>query len=120
MNAREVAISLATFCAAWPNTKLTEETTLLWVEALADIDPAGAKLATAQIVREDQWFPTIARFREVAKARAPRDIPNALPEAPPNFPRNVELVRATRKALADHKRGEPVRLGDLLNRDDVA
>lgn len=83
MNLQETAQTLAYFAAAWPNFGLTEDTVEVWLEAVADVDPAVAVQAREELVKTCEFVPTIARFRKecatVAHWRRERTTQPALP-----------------------------------------
>lgn len=70
MNRRDVAAVLGILTAAWPNQTLPEQTVAVWMDMLADLDPADAQQAARTLVKTEQWFPSIARFRNEAQAAA--------------------------------------------------
>lgn len=90
--------------AAWPDKQLPDKTIDLWLELATDLHVDDAKRAAEQIVREDQWFPSIARFRQVCEVwahrrrnqdAADRGLPGPRHAAPP-----PELLAAARELLA--------------------
>jgi|688.fasta_scaffold26457_9 hypothetical protein len=65
MDARETAEVLAYLSAAYPRTDLHEETVLVWIDQFGNADYELAVRVAKRIVASDEWFPTVARFREV-------------------------------------------------------
>lgn len=61
---------LGVLTAAWPDKDLPRETVELWLGMLAGLDYSDAKDAALDIVRQDQWFPSIARFLQQAEVHA--------------------------------------------------
>jgi hypothetical protein len=51
--------------AAYPNVELEEPTMALWVGALSHLDADDANAAVRQVIAESDFFPSIAKFREV-------------------------------------------------------
>jgi hypothetical protein len=99
---------LAILSAAWPNQQVSRETAQLWLGMLAELDQRDAMAAARDAVRQDQWFPTIARFLQLAEARkhgrrnreaTERGLPSAHRAAPPN----PELMKATRRLIAERQ-----------------
>lgn len=70
MNDLEAATVFGLLTAAWPDKQLPDETIDLWLEMAANVDAADAEDAARQIIREDQWFPSVARFLQMAEAKA--------------------------------------------------
>lgn len=108
MNDHEAATVFGLLTAAWPDKELPDETIDLWLEMAADVDFADAEPAARQIIREDQWFPSIARFLQVTEARAhgrrnrqadARGLPATRRSAPPPKP----LLDAARRLLEEQK-----------------
>jgi hypothetical protein len=64
MQPREVAEILGYLSAAFPKHDLPQETVAVWCDQFASTDFELARDAAKQIVAEDDWFPTIHRFRE--------------------------------------------------------
>lgn len=64
MNVRETAEILGYLAAAWPKYELTEETVQVWVDQFASADFEKAQKAAKEVVANDEWFPSVARFRE--------------------------------------------------------
>ena len=65
MDARETAEVLGYLSAAYPRNELHEETVLVWIDQFDKTDFGLAVKTAKRIVATDEWFPTIARFREV-------------------------------------------------------
>lgn len=108
MNRPQTAAVLATFSAAFPSVAISEAMALLWAEECAAVDPEAAQTAMRRIVREDQRFPTIARFLEMVRACTPSEIVRALPEpvTPPEeqleqLAKVREVLRSTIKTARD-------------------
>lgn len=59
---------LAELAAAWPRFDLTQATCLTWYEYLEAVPAEAATVAVRRAITEDRWFPTIARFLELARA----------------------------------------------------
>lgn len=68
MNDHESADILAILAAAWPNQEITRETAQLWLGMLAELDPDDAMAGARTVVRNEHWFPSIARFRQATDA----------------------------------------------------
>jgi hypothetical protein len=58
---------LARLSAAYGNKHLTEPETDVWLDYLHDFEYDDAQDAVDRSIRGDQFFPSIARFRELAK-----------------------------------------------------
>lgn len=65
MNVRETAEILGYLAAAWPKYELAEETVAVWVDQFANVDFEVAQSAAKAVVASDEWFPSVARFREL-------------------------------------------------------
>lgn len=65
LNLRETAEVLAYLSAAYPKYELFEETVAVWADQLERTDFGVAKAAAKKLVATDQFFPSVARFREV-------------------------------------------------------
>lgn len=65
MVVREVAEILGYLAAAFPKHEMPEETVRVWCDQFASLDYGVAQRAAKRVVADDEWFPTIARFREV-------------------------------------------------------
>lgn len=70
MNAQETATVLAYFAAAFPNMELSDDTADVWAFELRDIDPDLAPEAMRAVVKESEFAPTIAKFREACRVIA--------------------------------------------------
>lgn len=64
MNPSEAKAILTTLTTAWPNADLPDETLRTWSQMLAAIPYQSAAAAADAVIRSDNWFPSIARFRE--------------------------------------------------------
>lgn len=105
MNDEQAARIFNLLVTAWPDKELPDETIDLWIEMIDDLDYADAQAAAKDIVRHDQWFPTVARFRQQCevhasrrrhKAAADRGLPQGGFVQPPQA-----LLNATRQMLAE-------------------
>lgn len=65
MNVRETAEVLGYLASAWPRYELTEETVKVWVDQFSHVDFEVAQRAAKALVASDEWFPSVARFREL-------------------------------------------------------
>lgn len=70
MNKPDVAAVLAYFTAAFPNMEITHDTADVWANELYDIDPDVAPKAMRNVVKESEFPPTIAKFREACRVVA--------------------------------------------------
>lgn len=109
MNDHEAAVVLGVLTAAWPKQDLPDATVDLWLSLLTELDLGDARAAANTVVRQDQWFPAVARFLEVAgaakRARQHREAEHrGLPDAsavavaPP-----AELTEAARRLIAEQR-----------------
>jgi hypothetical protein len=57
---------LAVMQAAWPGFALGDEQVTVWASQLHDVDARDARAAAQMLVRSDERFPTISRFRSTA------------------------------------------------------
>lgn len=107
MNADEADRVLASLSAAWPTMDISAATAMTWYDHLADIPVECGAEAARQIVASDRWFPSLARFREVALAERRRtEHANArdrgLPEpewTDADRARNLEAVAKVRRQI---------------------
>ena len=72
MNKRETAHVMMRMSAAWPAQDLPDMTVNLWAEELEGVSYETGMEAAKRLIREDHWFPSIARFLEMVRACAPR------------------------------------------------
>lgn len=113
MNDLEAATVFRVLKAGWPDKKLPDETIDLWVDMATDLHVDDAKAAAHQIIREDKWWPTIARFREVteAHARRRRDRDAETRGIPaggrPHHRPPDEIIKGAHKLIAERKRLGP-------------
>lgn len=107
MNDIEAAQVFAVLRAAWPDKDIPAETIELWMELAEQVDVRDAQPAALQIVREDQWWPTIARFLEVCRVHERRRLGHEAQRRGLGRPGGVEppagLVAAARRVLADRE-----------------
>jgi hypothetical protein len=109
MNRNEATTVLGALAAAWPNTTVSEQTALVWMDSLSDIDADDAMTAARRLIRKQHWFPSIHQFITEAEAEAhARRNRSAdalgLPKAPWKASEPpVRLVAAARRLLADAK-----------------
>ena len=68
MNLRETAEVLGYLAAAFPKHEMFEETVTVWSDQFLNTDFEAAQRAAKNVVSSDQWFPSVARFREVLAA----------------------------------------------------
>jgi hypothetical protein len=111
MNATETAAVLAYFAAAWPDKDFPTQTVDVWVDACADLDPIAANTAMRRMVKQENWFPTIARFRAAvaAEEHAQRNQFAAragLPSPEPVGEPPKALLAAIRAMVADMKKNQ--------------
>lgn len=64
MNSTEAREILSTLTTAWPNADLPDETLRTWSKMLAALPYQPAAAAADAVIRTDNFFPSIARFRE--------------------------------------------------------
>jgi hypothetical protein len=64
MKTKEAAKIVATLAAAFPNARVTEETSEVYEKLLADLDYDATQKACARLIATSEWFPTIAKIRE--------------------------------------------------------
>lgn len=98
MNQPEAARVIAFLAAAWPNQDLPEATIALWADTLDDIPVEYAVAVAKQIVKTDEWFPSIARFRQVwleQRRRARMAEQPALPAGRASGKEHLAELRAT-------------------------
>lgn len=93
MTGNEVLALLAYMSAAWPSVEVTEDTARVWTEHLAKIDGNDALAAANVLINESKWFPSIAEFRDAARAQA-------------RFRGGEERAIEHRKQLANPERGQ--------------
>jgi hypothetical protein len=65
VNLRETAEVLGYLSAAFPKYEMFEETVNVWSDQFSDTNFEAAQRAAKNVVASDQWFPSVARFREV-------------------------------------------------------
>jgi hypothetical protein len=103
MNVQETAAVLAYFGAAFPNMDITDDTADVWAFELRDIHADFAEEAMRNVVKESEFPPTIARFREavqhVARARTLRKPVPALDGPASVMP--AEVIAELRANLKD-------------------
>lgn len=106
MNDQQGAVVLGVLTAAWPKQEMPDPTVDLWLSVLTELHPDDARAAANTVVRNDQWFPSIARFLEAAgvakRARQCREaehrgLPSSSAVAVPPPP---ELTEAARDLIA--------------------
>jgi hypothetical protein len=103
----------AVFASAWPRREVNEPELNLWAHQIGHLPEAVALEAATTLVRISEWWPTIARFIEVAKEiqvrRSRVENVAALPEH-----RDLELAKAkVREIRADMKTDR----GDATNKE---
>lgn len=105
MTDNDTAAVLAYFASAWPNYDLTEPTVRVWQQECADLDPLDAEQAMRQLVRSEQFFPTIAKFRQqvrtLAYDRRHRQVATAIGSGAPQ-PWPSELVASIKATIASN------------------
>lgn len=122
MNSQEAGDVLSALTAAWPNQNLPRETVQLWIGVIAKLDLNDAMAGAWTVVREDTWFPSVARYLAAVKAaqhaRANREAASRGLPSPgrrvPDRARFDEFVSGCRDQLAargtrghDHRGPEP-------------
>lgn len=98
MNHDETTRVVAFLAAAFPNQALPEATVTLWADTLDDIPVEHAVAVAKQIVKTDEWFPSIARFRQVwleQRRRARMAEQPALPAGRASGKEHLAELRAT-------------------------
>lgn len=65
---QEIAKVVATYLAAFPQSKLTDAGLLVYVEALQQLDIATIKAALSKLMRTSKFFPSVAEIYEQAEA----------------------------------------------------
>jgi hypothetical protein len=60
----EAAKLVAVMCAAFPNAKVTDQTSLVYERMLGDLDYPAANAAVEQLLAVSKWMPTVAEIRE--------------------------------------------------------
>lgn len=107
MNDTEAANVLGLLNAAWPNSDLPDRTVELWIGLLCEMEMLDAREAAKTVIRQDNWFPSIARFTQTVEAArharrnreaASRGLPSARWEPSP-LPQ--ALIDATRGLIAE-------------------
>lgn len=82
----------AIFASAWPRHEVTEPTLNMWAHQIGHMSEAVAMETATTIVRTSEWWPSIAKFIEVANGvsmrRSRRENVAALPE-----PRDLDMAR---------------------------
>lgn len=83
----------AVFASAWPRREVNEPELNLWAHQIGHLPEAVALEAATTLVRISEWWPTIARFVEVAREIQVRrnrvESVAALPEA-----RDLDLAKS--------------------------
>lgn len=101
---------LAHLAAAWPHVDLPGATALAWYDHMRDIPAEVGTEAARRIVNDDDRFPTVHRFRDIAaavrrqleaKAAATRGLPSP-PLSDEDKARHLDELRAIK---ARHFRG---------------
>lgn len=105
MNDQQAARVFNFLVTAWPDKQLPDETIDLWIEMIDDITYGDAQAAARDIVKQDQWFPTVARFRHQCEVHASRrrtqDAAKTGLAPPTGTPPPKALLDATRQLLAE-------------------
>jgi hypothetical protein len=70
MTPQDTAAILGILSAAWPNQTITAQTAAVWRDMLTDLDPDDAMHAARALIKQEHWFPSIARFRLEADTHA--------------------------------------------------
>jgi hypothetical protein len=65
---KEVGASISYLLAGYPNHKMGEQSVKAYVDDLADIDGRAVFGAAKMLRKQSKFFPSIAEWREVAKA----------------------------------------------------
>lgn len=66
MTKAEAAELVALVVAQWPQTAVTDKTSMVYEAALLDLDFAVAQVAVSRLAKTARWLPTVAEIREVA------------------------------------------------------
>lgn len=72
MTPEQVGGLIVYMTTCFPNYEVPDNATRVWVAEMADVQADDARLAMKAIVKSDQFFPTIARFRETCAGMARR------------------------------------------------
>lgn len=70
MTPAESATILGLLSAGFPAIQVSQETAIVWMEALADIDPQDALPAARTLIKRAPRFPTVSQLREEAESLA--------------------------------------------------
>lgn len=101
MNAQDAAAVLYHLSLGWPHYRFNDDTAALWAQHLADVERRDAELATEEIIRTDERFPSIARFLAVCQAKAKLGRPGvkAIAGPAPDHNANLAHIRDIRSIL---------------------
>ncbi len=64
MSPLEIKKLVAVLVAAYPNSKISEESVGVYVRMLADLDYPAANAAVEQLLASSKWMPTVSEIRE--------------------------------------------------------
>lgn len=77
MNKSEAIKRITVLVAAYPNNKVSAETFEVYAQMLADLSPEVLDTVCRQCLAESEFFPTIAKLREMALTLTTSDNPTA-------------------------------------------
>lgn len=72
MTRQETAAVLALMTAAWPRQPVTDATVAVWGDALRDLVAEDALTAAKALIANEEFFPSVTKFRSTATALARR------------------------------------------------
>jgi hypothetical protein len=70
VNRQDAVEVLGVLGAAWPNQEIAQQTAQLWLGMLDACEVEAAKKAALSIIRNDHWFPSVARFLQSYESEA--------------------------------------------------
>lgn len=109
MTLGEAAAVLRYLTSSYPTQALSPESATVWRDQVLVVDVDDAQEAARAAVAGDQWFPTVARFRELARsAQRSRESHEARPALPAPRPDNAARMAVLRRQLAHVGTGAPV------------
>lgn len=124
MTGNEVTSLLAYMSAAWPASEITENTARVWAKHLSAVPAEDALGAADVLIRDSEFFPSVAKFMEVVRPIMRRRSQQAeLAPSPDDgrFPTNEEvrkIIAETKRIIAE-KRAKVRRVDGLSTLGDV-
>lgn len=108
MNKQQAAQAMAVLASAYSKTLDDAQMAVWYGSALERVDVAVARETVSTIIRDDQFFPTPARFNEVRRAVERAHEPTfaalpAAPQAPEQVDRVKQIIAETRAQLRGTK-----------------